>query len=261
MLLKRILKMWKEKGFLYLINKFYFVLTYKPIKIYKENNFLFHNLAGLEVGGPSGVFREYGLFPIYKYIKELDGCNFATYTIWEGTINKGKNFNYYKNKFGYQFVSEATDLNKIENHKYDFVISSNCLEHIANPLKALKEWIRVTQKGGLILLVLPNKDFCFDKNRKITLFSHLLEDYIQNTDEKDLTHLDEILADTVFDLDTKAGSKEDITKRNLNNFETRAMHHHVFDISLLIEIYNYLEIEVLGTYSGKENIILGKIKK
>ena len=88
---------------------------------------------------------------------------------------------------------DATDLNKIPDLSYEFILSSNCLEHVANPIKALKEWVRVLKGDSLILLVLPSKEYTFDHNRPITKFKHLIEDYNNDTKESDLTHLDEIL--------------------------------------------------------------------
>ena len=40
---------------------------------------------------------------------------------------------------------------------YDFVFSSHSLEHIANPLKAISEWLRITKKDGYIIIIVPEK--------------------------------------------------------------------------------------------------------
>lgn len=219
---------------------------------------LFISKSGLEVGGPSGVFRDSGFLPIYKIVKELDGCNFSNTTIWEGKIESGMSYKYYKNKSGVQYISEATDLSLLPNSKYEFVVSSNCLEHVANPLKALKEWIRVVRKDGLVLLVLPNREYCFDHNRPVTEFSHLLNDFQSNTNEDDLTHLKEILELHDLQMDKPAGSMEQFRERSLKNFEHRALHHHVFDITVLKEMFTYFKLDIIVTYEGREFIILGK---
>jgi len=221
-------------------------------------NRLFVNKFGLEIGGPSRIFQKDGFIPLYKNLKKLDGCNFSSNTIWEGNIISGKGYNYYKNKYGVQYISEATDLNLISDLKYDFVLSSNCFEHIANPLKAIKEWIRVLKRGGLVLLVLPNKKYCFDHNRPITDFAHLLSDYQNNTSESDLTHLNEILEFHDLGMDKPAGNLIQFKERSMKNFENRALHHHVFNIFILKEIFNYFKLEVLLTYEAKELIIIGK---
>ena len=219
---------------------------------------LFANKSGLEIGGPSGIFRNDGFVPIYKIVKELDGCNFSNTTIWEGRLKNGEKYNYYKSKKGTQYISEAADLILIPNSKYEFIISSNCLEHVANPIKAIEEWIRVLKKGGLLFLVLPNKEHNFDHKRSVTKFSHLLLDYQNNTTENDLTHLDEILELHDLSLDKLAGSFEQFKERSLKNFENRALHQHIFDVDVLKEIFSYLKLEVLLTYEGGEYIILGK---
>lgn len=41
----------------------------------------------------------------------------------------------------------------------DYVFSSHCLEHLEDPKRALKEWIRVLKEGGILYLYLPNPDY------------------------------------------------------------------------------------------------------
>ena len=118
-----------------LLKKVYLNLLIKKNKSYNE---YFFNKQGLEVGGPSNIFRHE--VPIYSVIDKLDGCNFTSQTIWEGDIIEGYNYKFYKNNIGYQYISEASNLIKIPDEKYDFIIASHCLEHCANPLQTLKEW-------------------------------------------------------------------------------------------------------------------------
>lgn len=220
---------------------------------------LFRNKYGIEIGGPSRMFSYKGLIPVYMVIKKLDGCNYSAQTIWEKTKSSESNLKYSCLKEGSQYISDATDLSQLPDAKYDFIISSNCLEHIANPFKAIQEWLRVIKKDGLILLVLPDKDFCFDRNRPVTKFSHLLSDFENDTPENDLTHLDEILSLHDIIMDKQAGTLEQFKARSMNNIENRALHHHVFDLELLCEIYNYFNLKILKTYKkGQDYIILGK---
>lgn len=239
------------------LKKLYIKIRELRISNYLYIEHLFKAKSGLEIGGPSKVFRNLGFIPLYKIINSLDGCNFSNTTIWEGNIATGENYKYYNNKKGYQYVSEATNLSLIPNSKYDFVISSNCLEHVANPLKAIQEWIRVIKNDGLILIVLPNKNYCFDHYRPITEFSHLLNDFQENVNEEDLTHLGEILKLHDLKLDKRAGGFDNFWKRSLSNIENRTLHHHVFSISILEEIFNYFNIKIILTHEGKELTILG----
>ncbi len=219
---------------------------------------LFSDKSGLEIGGASPMFWDEGFAPLYKVIKGLDGCNFSNSTIWEGTIESGKTYNYHEDKKGTQFISEATNLSQIPDSKYDFVISSNCLEHVANPLKAIEEWIRVVKKGGLLFVALPNKEHNFDHKRSVTQFSHLLSDYQNNMGEDDLTHLEEILELHDLKMDKPAGNLEQFKERSLNNFENRALHQHVYDVALLKEIFSHFDLEILQTNKGLDHIILGR---
>ncbi len=120
-------------------------------------------------------------------MEALDGVNFLNETVWEGKITQGHHFNFIWNRKGLQVIAEATELVGVKNGVYDFVLSSNCLEHVANPLKALHEWRRVIQPSGALVLVLPKRDHNFDHRRPVTRFEHLLEDFRNGTTEHDMT--------------------------------------------------------------------------
>ena len=107
----------------------------------------FRHKSGIEIGGFSHIFSKNGSIPIYPVVDSLDCCNFSKQTIWEGALEEGQNF-LYDDKVGYRYICEATELSKkISLFTHDFVISSNCFEHIANPLKAIKECL-VTGGGS-----------------------------------------------------------------------------------------------------------------
>ena len=217
---------------------------------------------GLEIGGPSNYFNEDNILPIYSVIKGLDGVNFSTNTIWEGSLTAGETFRYDNfKKSGHQYICDAVDLNMISSEKYDFVISCNNLEHIANPFKAMHEWLRVTKSGGLVFLVLPNKRINFDHKRSVTSFDHLVSDYNSDMREDDMTHIDEILKTHDLFLDPLAGSLEKFRERALRNYENRALHQHVFDLALLKKIYDYFNIEIITSASTfTDHYILGRKK-
>ncbi len=255
---KKALALLKEEGLWCAFKVVFFKLIRKRIKQYSLIKKLFEGKSGIEIGGPSELFRKNSLLPLYDIVKDLDGCNFSSTTVWQGNTKAGKTYNYYKNKNGAQYISEATNLERIPNKNYDFVISSNCLEHIANPLRAIGEWTRVLKKDGLLLLILPNKDYCFDHNRPITSFKHLLEDLHNDVKENDLTHLNEILTFHDLNKDRKAGHFEQFKERSLKNFENRTLHHHVFDVSLLKEIFKYFNMELIMTGESNVHVILGK---
>ncbi|HVW01798.1 MAG TPA: methyltransferase domain-containing protein [Planctomycetaceae bacterium] len=202
--------------------------------------------VGLEIGGPSPLFAHDGGIPVYPFARRLDNCNFSRLTVWEGPVTEGNTFHFHEERgSGWQFVCEATDLHEIANQTYDFVVSSHTLEHIANPLRALEEWLRVLKDGGLLVIVVPHRDGTFDHRREITPLDHMVEDYDRSTREDDLTHLDEILKLHDLERDPPAGEFEAFGERSRENLHYRCLHHHVFSTRSLIMLLNYAGIQLL----------------
>ncbi len=186
---------------------------------------------GLEIGGPSHEFSKEGLIPIYPLLGSLHTSNYSEGNLWSDEA--------------IDFVHNATRLEAVEDATYDFVLASHVLEHVANPLKALKEWHRVLKPGGSLLILLPNKAYTFDHRRPYTTFAHLKEDFDLDTQEDDLTHLDEILRLHDLDKDPPAGTPEEFRQRSLRNFENRALHHHVFDPKIMSDLFSFAGFKLL----------------
>jgi ubiquinone/menaquinone biosynthesis C-methylase UbiE len=85
---------------------------------------------GIDIGGkpdPLSLYKEF--FPLIKDI-----------TIWD------------------KEDGDAQFLHSIKDNFFDFVHSSHCLEHINNPYECVKNWIRVTKKGGYLIITVPDED-------------------------------------------------------------------------------------------------------
>ncbi len=202
------------------------------------------NKKGLEIGGPSFAFTKDGFLPVYDYVKDLDGCNFSTNTVWEGNISEGNNYNFGDRK-GFQHISDGSDLHKIEDGHYDFILSCHSIEHIANPIKALKEWKRVIKNEGYMLLIVPHKDQTFDHKRPVTTLEHLIDDFNNKTEETDTTHFQEV--NTLHDISKDEGINDSFSlkERTKDNFNNRCVHHHVFNSPLLVKLADYLHLRVI----------------
>jgi SAM-dependent methyltransferase len=56
---------------------------------------------------------------------------------------------------------------------YDFVLSSHVIEHMPDPVKALREWVRVARM--YVFVVAPHRDRTFDRDQPVTSVEELLE--------------------------------------------------------------------------------------
>ncbi len=220
-------------------------------KIYRIE--YYEKKEGLEVGGPTMRFGN-----IYNKCARCDGLNFLSKTVW--WENKTDDYRYNDVILGKIWIAEATNMYQIEDESYDFLLSSENLEHIANPLKALKEFSRVVKVGGTILIVVPSKSESFDHNREYTTYAHLLEDYNNDIGEDDLSHLPEIIEKHDYEMDVKCGGKENFIKRAEMNAENRCLHHHVFNKISLRKSFEFIGLEVMDVTELLEGhlAIIGK---
>ena len=203
--------------------------------------------VGLEIGGPSTIFTRRGCIPVYPVAARIDNCNFDHRTVWEGTVEEGDTFVFDPHKApGRQYVAEACELGSIPDSAYDFVLSSHCLEHLANPLQGLGEWIRVLKDDGLLVLIVPHKDGTFDHRRPVTSLAHLIQDFEAQTTERDLTHLDEILELHDLARDPEAGDAAAFAERSRRNYQNRCLHHHVFDTRLAVALVDHARLQIFA---------------
>jgi SAM-dependent methyltransferase len=205
-----------------------------------------HQKKGLEIGGPSATGK-----PLYDTCLGMDNVIFSKNTIWS---NHTDEYKYHNEKTGKVIVHDATDLLSIQPQAYDFVFSSHCLEHIANPLKAIKEWFRVLKNHGYLVLILPEKSQCFDHRRDYTTFQTLLTQYEKNVGEDDLSTLPEILEKHDLTMDLPAGTLSEFTKRSQRNVDNRCLHHYVYSPELLHDICKYFKAEFVYTETEGINI-------
>lgn len=215
---------------------------------------------GLEIGGPSPSFSHKGFLPVYDILGKLDGCNFGNQTVWEGNLEEGENY-IWGNQKGYQFISDGSDLSAVDDGTYEVILSCHSIEHFANPIKALKEWNRVLTPEGCMLLVVPHKDGTFDHNRPITMLSHLVQDYEINVPESDETHFEEVISLHDIKLDQGVSSIEELVNRTRDNMLNRCVHHHIFNTPLVVQLADYMKMQVLQIEHFNPFNIVALLKK
>jgi SAM-dependent methyltransferase len=196
------------------------------------------NKTGVEIGGPSALGDI-----IYKNANNMDNVIFSKNTIWSNHLDE--EYNYYNGKTGKVIINDAVNISSVENEHYDFVFASHILEHVANPLKAIKEWLRIIKNDGFIIIVVPEKSQCFDYKRDYSDFSTLLSQYEKDVGEDDLSTLTEIMLKHDLNMDLAAGNLDEFYKRSLDNFNNRCLHHYVYNGDLLLEICKYFKEKMI----------------
>lgn len=246
-MLKRACARFRSLGVTAVLEDVYRIIFPYRLRYFGHCKSAFKAGKGLELGGPSKIFGSRGSFPVYPVATHIDNCNFNGSTVWEGAISEGNNFVFNRwAKPGHQYVVEASCLQAIADASYDFVLSSHCIEHLANPLQGLLEWIRVLKENGLLVLVVPHKDGTFDHRRPVTSMAHMIQDFDMQMQEDDLTHLDEILRLHDLRMDYRAGDFQTFRERSMRNIENRCLHQHVFDTRLAVEMVDHMGLQLLA---------------
>jgi SAM-dependent methyltransferase len=212
--------------------------------------------VALEIGGPSPAFDSGGRLPIYGSVERLDACNFAAETLWarsaDGALrpDDGK-------PCGRLWILEATDLHALEDDSYDVLLAAHVLEHVANPLRALDEWMRVVRPAGHVVLEIPHKEGTFDHRRPVTPLKHMLEDYSLGTTEDDLTHLDEVLRLHDIGRDPGVNDRREFERRSRANARNRGLHHHVFTTETAVQLLDVAGFQIRAVEPRwRQNIFL-----
>lgn len=172
------------------------------------------NLRGIEIGG-----SEHNTF-------NLPNCLNVDYTDDENTIFKQGEFKMCGEKMKVDIVANGDDL-PFEEETLDFVISSHVIEHFFDPIKTIKEWLRVVKKGGFIYIIAPK--------------SRALEG-----EDRPCTRIDELVKRHNGEL-----KKEDV---NMGGYQTSSVtglelkehgHWSVWDLKEFLEICDYLNLNVV----------------
>lgn len=121
------------------------------------------------------------------------------------------------------FLDDAETLATVPDAKYDFVWAAHVMEHMRSPIAALRQWCRVTKRGGLVHLILPDKRRTFDRKRARTLLEHIILDYERPSRERDYEHY----LDYATNADGKVGA-EAIRHADALIARDYSIHYHVF---------------------------------
>jgi predicted SAM-dependent methyltransferase len=79
-------------------------------------------------------------------------------------------------------IDDGERLTTIPNSSQDFIVANHMLEHCMNPIQTLQTFLSKVKPGGIVYAAIPDKRFSFDKDRQLTSFNHLMDDYHNKND-------------------------------------------------------------------------------
>jgi len=151
---------------------------------------------------------------------------------------------------------DKNGLTQFEDEKFDFVILNHVIEHVANPIHVISEVFRIVKKLGLVVISCPDKRFAFDKDRNLTPFEHLLEEYYNEvdyvTDEHYIDFLSKVHPEVM-------KLPPDQIRIHIENVRRRREHAHVWNSKtfkdFLERTFSLLKINAICVYEsdGDEN--------
>ena len=123
---------------------------------------LLDHLTGIEIGGAAhNPFN-------------LPNCKNVDFTDDPETVFKQAEFKLCGEKMPVDYVAEGDHL-PFPDESFDYVISSHVWEHFPDPIKAMKEWLRVVKPGGYVYTIVPTADALPEEDRPPHTLQHLLD--------------------------------------------------------------------------------------
>jgi SAM-dependent methyltransferase len=180
-------------------------------------------LQGIEIGG--SAHNPFGL-----NTRNVD------YSADMNTVFKQAEYDLCGEKLPVDIVAYGDHL-PLDDRSVDFVISSHVIEHIFDPIKALKEWYRVTRWGGYIFTIAPITKYVPGEKRPTTSLEELLKRHYGIIKE------DQIIAQVVKDHDGILAEK--IIEGIL--YDTKHGHWTVWDLPLFEQICDMLNFNIVET--------------
>jgi len=96
----------------------------------------------LDIGSSSGIF-----------LKDLEKLGFDNENLYGIDISEAAIANCKANGIKNAFVMDAQNI--ILSEKFDIIIASDCLEHLEDDVKAIKNWNSLLNNGGLMYVFVP----------------------------------------------------------------------------------------------------------
>jgi SAM-dependent methyltransferase len=158
-----------------------------------------------------------------------------------------------------QIVWHSSTYPFLDNNAFDFVINSHVLEHVTNPGRQIEEWMRIIRPGGILYMIVPDKNYCFDRRRAITSTEHLIKEFESNIETTTIEHYRDFIVNTQ--------GEDGITRTISDDFiyscyeQQSSIHVHTFTAEslkeFLIELKSHIPFNIIHYYSRGLHIHCG----
>lgn len=123
----------------------------------------------------------------------------------------------------------------------NFLINFHVLEHLANPIQGIIEWVSLLKKDAVLMIGVPDSTKCADKGRLLTPVSHLLDDYFLSRTEASFESKEHVYSNFMGWNDLGAGAgltKTELAERAhyFANQDHNDIHWHVFSEETAIDL-------------------------
>jgi len=137
------------------------------------------------------------------------------------------------------YVTGMDQMDGIPDNSLDFIVACHVIEHLRNPLRAIKLANAKLKAGGQLLLVVPDKERIFDRDRPITALDHIVADYESPSEERDRDHFVEFYA-KVYNLEGVALDQHVVDAIAAN----KDIHFHTWTFNSFMEMIAYCTANV-----------------
>jgi SAM-dependent methyltransferase len=134
------------------------------------------------------------------------------------------------------FLTDFGSFSGLAPESFDFVIGCHVIEHVFDPIGSFVNAYRVLKPGGTLLLVVPDKNRTFDRDRPVTALEHLILDNAESSAERDRGHYEEF-----YTLAFKT-ERDQLAARVYAEFRRRGdLHVHVWDYEAFGQLVNWVQ--------------------
>lgn len=131
-------------------------------------------------------------------------------------------------------IDEGETLSTIADDSFDYLIAAHVLEHIEDPILAIKNWVRVVKPGGHILVAVPDMRFSEDeRNREVTTVEHFKRDHAEGPHVSLAEHMQEL------GLVPEGTTGPALT--GLHDQHKRMIHYHAFTLVSFVQLLASIE--------------------